>query len=582
MTPNALPRASAANRSAMRDWQQGTSSARPKPFTAAKNMACTQGRAGRRLGGGGQVAARHSTAGWARPPARLLPFLRHPSLIHAPTHPPTPGAGRLLVPGAPPHLVQGVALRDAAGHGRPDEGPARQHANAVIPVPQNACKRGQGHACTAQEAWGWVGGAGGAGGCLKTRAVPSTVDCALRPCSRAAAAAAVKGSAPVGWRHAPDRGDDMVCTRALHSVSVPSWEGVAFRDAPTNRYTAGSTCGQRGGRAASLRCCAVLGGRRPAAAPGDRRMQARGARAAGAVSGQLLRDCSPPGQHAAAAAALLLGTPGAHAHHQAAPHTCSLAASTIMARLAITAVRARSDDESLRGSATMAPVMIEGPSCRDHEGAGPAGCAPGTRPPRRDQWCPCTPLRPRGQRARRWTPAVLPAGLPPPRSARHAVQRVVDEQQVSRSVLGAGHGAGTRGQVRSGALQRPGLAVTMLRLLRRSTRLPGRAAAPRLHARHAPAIPSTQLRGQCLRLAQHALGKLAYSSFVCLSVAGRVCSAAEGEGVPEGTLNGASVRWLFRAVVFPLSLSLCQRSPRHPTPPRCCPCLLTRLLPAAA
>jgi hypothetical protein len=32
------------------------------------------------------------------------------------------------------------------------------------------------------------------------------------------------------------------CTIALQSVRVPSCTGVAFRERPTNRYTAGSTC----------------------------------------------------------------------------------------------------------------------------------------------------------------------------------------------------------------------------------------------------------------------------------------------------------------------------------------------------
>lgn len=37
----------------------------------------------------------------------------------------------------------------------------------------------------------------------------------------------------------PLRGEARVWTRARHRVRVPSWEGVACRELPTNRYTAG-------------------------------------------------------------------------------------------------------------------------------------------------------------------------------------------------------------------------------------------------------------------------------------------------------------------------------------------------------
>ena len=40
-------------------------------------------------------------------------------------------------------------------------------------------------------------------------------------------------------------GDDSACTRARPSVSAPSCEGVAWKDAPTKAYTEGSICSSR-------------------------------------------------------------------------------------------------------------------------------------------------------------------------------------------------------------------------------------------------------------------------------------------------------------------------------------------------
>ena len=40
----------------------------------------------------------------------------------------------------------------------------------------------------------------------------------------------------------PPTGDDKACTMALHSVKVPSWDGVAWKEWPIELYRAGSIC----------------------------------------------------------------------------------------------------------------------------------------------------------------------------------------------------------------------------------------------------------------------------------------------------------------------------------------------------